>query len=115
MSITSPHFQARLNRWVLMMVLFFASNFWCCVHVLHQSRMLGHDGAVAAQFVELVDQFDVGAFAGGAGQARRELGNRRQALETFGVVALVHDVNDFIHETIQADKRGQFAGAGDGG
>ena len=72
---------------------------------------VGHDGAIAAQLVELADQFDVRAPAGGPGQALGELGDRRQAQVLVGALALVHHMEDVIDEAVQANKGGHLAGA----
>ena len=68
---------------------------------------VGHDGAVAAQFGHLVDEFEIGAFAGGGGKAFGQFGNGRQAVEDFRALALVNRVQDFVHKTVQADKGGE--------
>jgi hypothetical protein len=73
-------------------------------------QRVGHDRAVAAQLGALVDQFDVRAAARGACQALGQRVDGGQTLELFGVLALVHHMDDLIHKTIQADKGAHPAG-----
>ena len=44
-----------------------------------------------------------------AGQALGQLGDRRQPQIFLRALALVHDVEDFIHKAVQADKGGHLA------
>ena len=80
-------------------------------HVRHADaqagQCIGHDRTVAAQLGQHVHQFDIGAAAGCGSQSLRVGGDGRNAIEADGIVALVHHVKDFIHESIQTDKGGQ--------
>ena len=50
-----------------------------------------------------------------AADALGQPGDGGQALKGLGAFALVHDMQDFIHEAVQADKGAQGGGAGGGG
>ena len=65
---------------------------------------VGHDGAVAAQLGELVNQLNVGAFARRGGEAVGVLGNGGEPLVFIRTLAFVHDVKDFVHETVEAEE-----------
>jgi hypothetical protein len=54
------------------------------------------------------NHFEVGALAGGGGEARCQLLDGGQAGERFGVGAFIDDVDDFVDETVEADERGQL-------
>ena len=74
-------------------------------------QRVGHDRPVAAKLGELVHQLDIRALARRGRQSRGKLRDRRQPLKCLRAVALVHDVDDLIHESVQADKRCQLARA----
>ncbi len=72
-------------------------------------QRVGHDWAVAAQLRALIDELDIGAVPGGGGDPLAESRNGRHPLVRLGVVPFVHDVDNLIDKTIQADKRPQPA------
>jgi hypothetical protein len=75
---------------------------------------VGHDGAVAAEFNDVGDDFEVGAFAGGSREARGESIDGGHAGEGLGAGPFVHHMDDFVDESIEADEGGEFGHAGGG-
>jgi hypothetical protein len=81
-------------------------------HLEPEARQgIGHDRPVAAQLGQLADQFDVGAFARGGGQALRQLRDGWQPGVLLGALALVHHMEDVVHKAVQTDKRGHLTDA----
>jgi len=74
-------------------------------------QCVGHDWAVAAQFGDLTDEFDVRALARGGFQPARQLGDGGEAQVFIRAFAFVHDVEDFVHKPVEADERFELAGA----
>ena len=73
---------------------------------------VGHDGTIPAQLVELAHEFHVRAVACGCGESLGESGDGGQAQILLGAFALVHDVENLVHETIQADEGIDLSGRG---
>jgi hypothetical protein len=57
----------------------------------------------------LIDQFDIGAFAGRGRESLGKLGNRRKALKRFCILTFVHGVDNLVDKTVKPDESGQPA------
>src|SRR2546427_158338 len=74
-------------------------------------QRIGHDRAIATELGQLTYQLDVRAPTSGCAQALRKLLNGWQPSVLLSAFPLVHHVQNFIHKSVQADKRGHLAGA----
>ena len=77
-------------------------------------QCVGHDRAVAAEFGDLVDEFDVGALAGSLSNPFGQASNGGDTLIMPGVHPLIHNIQNFVNESVQADKGGQMTNAVNG-
>ena len=78
-------------------------------------QRIGHDRAVAPQLGQHIHQLDIGAASSGGGQPLRVGGDGGDAIETDGVIALVHHVEDLVHEAVETHEGGQRRDLGRGG
>ena len=75
-------------------------------------KRVGHDRTVAADLGgTLAHQFEVGALAGRSTEANGEIGDGIETDIVLGILPLVHDMDNVVHETIQSDKRRQIPDA----
>jgi hypothetical protein len=72
---------------------------------------IGHDGAVAAKFDDVGNDFDVGALPGGGCESVGQLLDGGHAGKGFRIGAFINHMNDDIDETVETDKRGQLRDA----